>query len=120
VITLIALPGFRIILGVVALVGGQGASDIDRALELAVFVTANVAFVGSSIDKLTFRHAYSPVSQRVRGGPVWVLAWRFVARSEKTEKPLRSPSRSCPFDTPRPRHRNHKSAGLFLNSEGYQ
>jgi len=31
----------------------------------------------------------------------WVLAWPFVARSEKSEKPLRSPSPSRPIDTVR-------------------
>jgi len=31
----------------------------------------------------------------------WVLAWPFVARSEKSEKPPRSPSPSRPIDTVR-------------------
>jgi hypothetical protein len=43
VVALVPGARFRIILCIVALVGGQGASDIDGFLEFAILVTAHIA-----------------------------------------------------------------------------
>jgi len=59
VIALVALAGFRVVLRIPARIGRKRAGNIITLLEPAVFITADIALIGASIDQFSLAHADS-------------------------------------------------------------
>jgi hypothetical protein len=61
VIALVTFAGFPDRLGFLPLVGGEWSANVDALLELALFITADVALIGSGIDQFSLGHLSSPL-----------------------------------------------------------
>jgi hypothetical protein len=54
----VTFAGLGLVLGLLALVGRQGTTDVDAFLELPLLVAANITLVGPGIDGLTLRYDF--------------------------------------------------------------
>ncbi|CDI12398.1 protein of unknown function (plasmid) [Agrobacterium pusense] len=66
-ITPVALARFRIMLRIVARVGGERSRDVDAFLELAVLIAAHITLVGPGINQFTLAHDRPPLLGFVTG-----------------------------------------------------